>query len=75
MSNNGKNKQNTVFNLYLEAVSVWNNKKQNNGSVASDGITFNTNDYFLIKVSPTKYIYPWINFKTIFIIIENSFGT
>lgn len=58
MSNNGKNKQNTVFNLYLEAVSVWNNKKQNNGSVASDGITFNTNDYFLIKVSPTKYIYP-----------------
>ncbi|CAG9821174.1 unnamed protein product [Phaedon cochleariae] len=49
IGNNGKNKQNTVFNLYLEAISVWNNKKQRKSESASEGITFNTNDYYLIK--------------------------
>ncbi|KAJ8934470.1 hypothetical protein NQ314_013345 [Rhamnusium bicolor] len=50
-SNNGKNKQNTIFNLYLEAVSIHNNKKQSNGSytASEEGITFNTNDYYLIQ--------------------------
>lgn len=51
MSNNGKNKQNTLFSLYLDSVSVWNSKKQNPSNLSmSNGITFNTNDYYLIKV-------------------------
>lgn len=51
-SNNCKNKQNTIFNLYLDTVSVYNNKKQNKGSNSdSEGIIFNTNDYYLIQVS------------------------
>ncbi|CAH1099457.1 unnamed protein product [Psylliodes chrysocephalus] len=46
-SNNNKNKQNAIFNLYLETVSIFNNKNQNKGdSLSKDGITFNQNDYF-----------------------------
>ncbi|XP_074039744.1 DNA helicase MCM8 isoform X3 [Leptinotarsa decemlineata] len=48
LSNHGKNKQNTVFSLYLEAISVYNNKRHNK-SESTEGITFNTNDYYLIK--------------------------
>ncbi|XP_018568092.1 DNA helicase MCM8-like [Anoplophora glabripennis] len=49
-SNNCKNKQNTIFNLYLETVSVYNSKRQNKGSYSdSEGIIFNTNDYYLIQ--------------------------
>ncbi|KAJ8924425.1 hypothetical protein NQ315_007221 [Exocentrus adspersus] len=49
-SNSSKNKQNTIFNLYLEAVSVYNNKRQNTGSYSdSEGVIFNTNDYYLIQ--------------------------
>lgn len=51
-SNNGKNKQNTIFDLYLETMSVYNSKRQNKGSYSdSEGIIFNTNDYYLIQVS------------------------
>lgn len=51
-SNNNKNKQNAIFNLYLETVSIFNNKNQNKGdSLSKDGITFNQNDYFDIHVS------------------------
>ncbi|XP_072387605.1 DNA helicase MCM8-like [Diabrotica undecimpunctata] len=47
-SNFGKNKQNTIFNLYLDAVSIFNNKKQCKGE-SNDGISFNQNDYFEVK--------------------------
>lgn len=79
MSNNGKNKQNTVFNLYLEAVSVWNSKRQNNNGF-SDGITFNTSDYYLIKVEfiimfeeNTGMFFLENLFRTSFIQITSSF--
>lgn len=51
-SNTGKNKQNTLFDLYLEVVSIWNTKKQNDS--ASHGMCFNTDDYYLIRVSLNK---------------------
>ncbi|XP_056635886.1 DNA helicase MCM8-like isoform X1 [Diorhabda sublineata] len=47
-SNNGKNKQNSIFNLYLKAISVFNNKKQCKGEY-NIGISFNQNDYFDIQ--------------------------
>lgn len=46
-SNKSKNKQNSVFDLYLHAVSVYNNK---NGSSTSERITFTPEDYLAIKV-------------------------
>ncbi|KAG5881754.1 hypothetical protein JTB14_029082 [Gonioctena quinquepunctata] len=49
LSNHGKNKQNSVFTLYLEAISVYNNKRQSKSENSSEGITFNTHDYYLIK--------------------------
>lgn len=43
--NKGKNKQNTVFTLYLEAVAV-----NNHGSKGSERISFTQEDYKTIKV-------------------------
>lgn len=52
LNNHGKNKQNTVFNLYLDAVSIFSNSKENTvGDIPSKGITFSNNDYNLINVS------------------------
>lgn len=50
LTNNAKNKQNTIFTLYLQTISICNSKKQNVNSSPSEGVTFNTNDYYLIKV-------------------------
>nr|CAI5856089.1 unnamed protein product [Callosobruchus analis] len=48
-SNNGCNKQHTIFNIYLEAVSICNDKKQARRDVSSDGMTFNVSDCHLIQ--------------------------
>ncbi|KAJ8937576.1 hypothetical protein NQ318_023107 [Aromia moschata] len=55
-SNYGKNKQHTIFNLYMEAVSINNYKQQNKGShTISEGITFNMNDYYLIQLAEKEH--------------------
>ncbi|CAH1977529.1 unnamed protein product [Acanthoscelides obtectus] len=48
-SNNGCNKQHTIFNLYLEAISICNDKKQSRRDVSSEGMTFNVSDCHLIQ--------------------------
>ncbi|KAJ3649280.1 hypothetical protein Zmor_021032 [Zophobas morio] len=45
-----KNKPNTLFLLYLEVISIVNNKNQSEGSYgASERITFNITDYYAIQ--------------------------
>ncbi|XP_049817342.1 DNA helicase MCM8-like isoform X2 [Aethina tumida] len=47
---NGKSKQQSLFQLYLHAISVVNNKNQSQGSYgASERITFNIKDYYAIQ--------------------------
>ncbi|XP_030745099.1 DNA helicase MCM8-like isoform X2 [Sitophilus oryzae] len=59
-SNKCKNKQNSVFNLYLEVVSVYNNKTESEGSNSHDIMNFTSEDYYAIKeihANPNLFTY------------------
>ncbi|EFA06449.1 DNA helicase MCM8 [Tribolium castaneum] len=57
-----KNKEKSVFLLYLDVVSVVNNKNQNEGTYgASERITFNITDYYAIqKIHAEPYLFRFL---------------
>lgn len=51
---NNKSKQASIFSLYMNAVSIVNNKNQSHMTTGTTGIEFNLMDYYAIRVRNIK---------------------